>query len=151
MWKIRVTLPSNYDEIKTIYLACRAGQFEDVQDFLNAHPALLEKPDAFDNTPLQYASKCGHAGTREEIILLIFSDIVEYLCLKGAKDDAFGRCYINALVTNIFFITLFLRINIFVPFYANSMFMEKMYHPPWTMVAAPIYPCPNHSHKCINK
>ena len=101
---VHVTVPQNYNQIKTIFLAAKCGRLKDVESMIKLNPLLINSLDQYGNTALYYACLCGH------------DVVVEFLCNAGARDDRFGRCYLSALVRSICSIFLFLRICIFAAF-----------------------------------
>jgi len=68
-----------------IHYACRSGNLEKVKYYLEREPLLLTSLDDYGNTPIYWASLCGHP------------EVVRFLMSKGATDDEVKRCYINAL------------------------------------------------------
>jgi hypothetical protein len=77
--------PSNYSQIRDIWLACKLGLIRDVQYLLSTDPQLLTEPDQYDNTPLYIAASGGHY------------ELVKYLSEKGARDDIYRRAYLSSL------------------------------------------------------
>lgn len=77
--------PPNYEDIKDIHLACKLGIITDVQRFLAQDATLLHAYDEYNNTPLYYSCSGGHI------------ELTTLLSQRGARDDAYSRCFISAL------------------------------------------------------
>ncbi|KAL0485701.1 hypothetical protein AKO1_003316 [Acrasis kona] len=77
--------PSNYSDIKDIWLACKLGIIKDVQSMLAKDPSLVNKANEHDRTPLYIAAYAGHY------------ELVKYLLEHGAQDDEYKRSYLSSL------------------------------------------------------
>ncbi|KAF0974926.1 hypothetical protein FDP41_006031 [Naegleria fowleri] len=73
-------------------------------------PSDLELADVYGNTLLYYACLCGHL------------QLVHFLSEKGARDDKFHRCYMNALSLNI---RKLLKIYNNYSNFSNNLIMKK--------------------------
>jgi len=72
-----------------VFNLCKIGDLNSVKSLLTKGEASIEWVDFYGNSMLYYACLCGH------------TILTRYLLEMGARDDRFGRCYLNALSLEI--------------------------------------------------